>query len=126
MKKGLGIVISLFLLLSLVWQISSKTYLFVQFSINQEEIAKTLCENKEKPKSCCEGKCMLEKEIKKEEKQEAKYPSALKEKIDKTEICPDYISYLSPVFSNSSVQSFIYETEKPHDVSVLVFHPPCI
>lgn len=125
MKKSLGIVVSTFLLLSLAWQISSKTYIFIQFSLNQEEIAKTLCENREKPKSCCEGKCVLEKEIKKDEKQDAKFPSALKEKIDKTEIFTGNIIYKMLFISCYISHHYNYKSETLKDVSLMVFHPPC-
>jgi hypothetical protein len=37
----------------------------VDFLINREYIAKNLCINRDKPKSCCKGKCHLVKQLKK-------------------------------------------------------------
>jgi hypothetical protein len=37
----------------------------VDYLINKEYIAKNLCVNRDKPKSCCKGKCHLLKQLKK-------------------------------------------------------------
>lgn len=124
-KKQLVVFASAILLVSLLCQISSKTYIYLSFSFNQQEIAKTLCENKDKPKSCCEGKCVLEKELKKNEQQQGEFPSILKEKIDKTEISSGYISYKMGLVEPTTPSYRLYKTEKLTDISVTVFHPPC-
>ena len=36
--------------------------------MNQKTIATSLCENRFKPKSCCHGKCYLNKQLNKDEK----------------------------------------------------------
>ena len=36
---------------------------FVEYAINKDYIAKNLCINKDKPKSCCKGKCYLKKQL---------------------------------------------------------------
>lgn len=38
----------------------------LDYAINYDYISKELCENKDKPNSCCEGKCYLKKELAKE------------------------------------------------------------
>ncbi len=46
---------------------------------NKTYIASQLCVNKDKPKSCCEGTCYLNKQLKKaEEAQDHKLPAYLK------------------------------------------------
>lgn len=40
---------------------------FVSFKWNQEYIATTLCENRERPKLECDGKCYLKKQIKEQQ-----------------------------------------------------------
>jgi len=37
---------------------------YVQYSLFKDYIAKNLCENKDKPNSCCHGKCFLNKQLK--------------------------------------------------------------
>lgn len=38
---------------------------YIEYAIFKDYIAKNLCVNRDKPKSCCQGKCYLEKQIKK-------------------------------------------------------------
>jgi hypothetical protein len=55
----------------------------VSFKINQDYIAKNLCENRAKPKMQCNGKCQLMKKLEKAEKEEQKQtPPNLKEKVE--------------------------------------------
>ena len=43
-----------------------KPYLpYIDYAFNKDYIAENLCENKEKPKLKCEGKCHLKKEVEK-------------------------------------------------------------
>jgi hypothetical protein len=55
------------LLLLLVYALQStlKAGIFYYYLKNKDLIAKTLCINKEKPKSCCKGSCQLNKWLKK-------------------------------------------------------------
>jgi hypothetical protein len=52
------------------------------YEMNKEFIAKNLCENKEKPKSTCNGKCHLAKELKKQDKKENQTSNSQKEKYE--------------------------------------------
>lgn len=38
---------------------------YLEYALNKEYIAKNLCVNRAEPHGCCEGKCYLEKQIKK-------------------------------------------------------------
>jgi hypothetical protein len=38
---------------------------YIQYAVFKDYIAKNLCERKDEPKSCCQGSCYLEKQIKK-------------------------------------------------------------
>jgi hypothetical protein len=46
----------------------SKAFVMGAFLINQANISKTLCENRNQPKKHCEGKCYLKKQMTKDEK----------------------------------------------------------
>lgn len=37
---------------------------YIEYAVNKDYIAKNLCINRDKPHSCCEGKCYLEKQLK--------------------------------------------------------------
>jgi hypothetical protein len=52
------------------------------YELNKEYISKNLCENKEKPKSTCNGKCHLAKELKKQDKKENSTSNSQKEKFE--------------------------------------------
>lgn len=42
---------------------------FIEYAVNKDFIAKVLCINKDKPQMNCEGKCHLEKQLKKAEEE---------------------------------------------------------
>lgn len=92
--------------------------------MHQDELAKTVCENKGKPKSCCAAKCQLEKEIKKEEKKESDLPSNIKDKAEKSEINSDQL--LVAYFNQILLQTITspYCLHPSIGVSNSVFHPP--
>jgi len=61
----------------------NKIGVLIDFKINQNFIAKVLCINKEKPKSTCNGKCYLTKQLKKAEKQDQKQiPNSKKDRFE--------------------------------------------
>lgn len=64
--KGLLVSI-LILLLSL--QTFSKWLILLEYRVNQDYIARVLCENKTKPELKCKGKCQLMKQLDATEKQ---------------------------------------------------------
>jgi hypothetical protein len=62
MKTG---IISGTLLLVLLAYLVLPVIPIVDYLINKDYIAKNLCVNRDKPKSCCKGKCHLVKQLKK-------------------------------------------------------------
>jgi len=62
MKTG---IISGILLLVLITYLVIPALPVIDYLINKEFIAKTLCINKDKPKSCCKGKCHMVKQLQK-------------------------------------------------------------
>jgi len=65
-----------------LFQSASKLLIMADYEMNKEYIAKNLCENKEKPKSTCNGKCHLAKELKKQDKKENQTSNSQKEKYE--------------------------------------------
>ncbi|MEJ2881442.1 hypothetical protein [Pedobacter sp. GR22-6] len=64
--------IATFLLCSLIFSNFSRLYIYTAFELNQDYIAKNLCENRDKPEKHCNGKCYLSKKIKQAEEKEKK------------------------------------------------------
>jgi hypothetical protein len=63
------------LILILSVQCFQKAFIVVNFYLNQSYIAKVFCENKDKPKLKCSGKCRLMKQLEQEEKKEQQLPN---------------------------------------------------
>lgn len=74
--------------------------------------------------SCCEAKCHLEKEIKKEDKRQAELPAGIKDKVEKTELrtgLPEFVFCLS---IQIQTMLFSYCENVPTGFFSSVFHPP--
>jgi len=65
MKSG---IVSSFLLIVLTAYIVIPVLPVIDYLINKDYIAKNLCINKDKPKSCCKGKCHMVKQLQKTNK----------------------------------------------------------
>lgn len=81
-----------------LFQSASKLIILADYEINKEYISKNLCENKEKPKSTCNGKCHLAKELKKQDKKENSVPVSQKEKFEVqyfSEVLVDQTSFIT-------------------------------
>lgn len=126
MKKRLHILFSFFLLISFSWQCAAKSIIYLSFKNNQKQLAETVCENKNKPNSCCAAKCYLDKEIKKEEKRQSDSSSSIKDKAEKSELRTGLISFLffPPTSTNSS--KIIFSESLPNNFLSSVFHPPSL
>jgi len=126
MKKRLHILFSFFLLISFSWQCAARSVIYLNFKYNQKELAATVCENKDKPKSCCEAKCYLEKEIKKEDKRQSDSSSPIKDKTEKSELRTGLLTF---IFEPALVTKQLILSKSgtlPDNISSSVFHPPSL
>ncbi|MFN8698426.1 MAG: hypothetical protein ACK500_06655 [Flavobacteriales bacterium] len=62
-KYRLACTLSVLTGLAMLLQFSAKSFVYVHFLINQEEIAKTECVQRAIPGNCCQGSCVLEKDL---------------------------------------------------------------
>jgi len=109
-------------------QIGSRIYVLVDFKINQEYIAENLCEKKDEPESCCEGKCHLAEELNEIEELESNTPinseNSKKEKIEDFPLFLNSNQSIAPI-NNESKQSFNELFVKTNSgFTVELFHPP--
>lgn len=120
---------SYFILLSFVLQIGSRIYVLVDFKINQEYIAENLCEKKDEPESCCEGKCHLAEELNEIEEAESNTPiNADNSKKEKIEDFPLFLNSSQVLIQPTNIfqLNFSYPTSKTTSgFSNDLFHPPC-
>lgn len=119
--RGLAII----LLFGFLCQTISKLAIIINYQVNKEYIAQNLCVNKDEPESCCEGKCHLEKELKKADEAESTLPgSDIKEKLE-TFSCLDN-NFFKGLISVSSIITYSFpicpNLNQGYEASV--FHPP--
>jgi hypothetical protein len=121
------IIVLAFLILVMLMHVFSKTIIYTAFLINQDYIAKNLCENRNAPEKKCCGKCQLEKRMTGEaQKQDAQLPSLLKS-VDEITLMNSEVSAIrvKPFLINSFL--FPEPIEVSHYTFVnRIFRPPCI
>lgn len=99
---------------------------FIEYAVNKDNIAKNLCINRDKPKSCCEGKCHLKKELSKSDtSSETTTKNSTKKPQQKqiNEFLKAQIrSYQS--LEMSVIQYFPIVSGKEKDITSVIFVPP--
>lgn len=100
-------------------------FVYTSFKLNQEEISKTICVQRKMLFNSCNGRCELQKSLKKYADNEKKMQNNLKEKVE--------IVYLQNTITNefklvnpieSKVALFATLDQKPIAVSTTTFRPP--
>lgn len=103
-------------------------FVYTTFKLNQEEISKTICVQRKMLFNDCNGRCELQKSLKKYEDNEKRMQNNLKEKteiiyIQNFGITP--FELLLPIETEAKLYASL--NEKPVSISKTVFHPPsCI
>lgn len=106
-----------------VFNVTAKLFPFLDYAINKEFIVKNLCENRNKPKMNCNGKCHLKKQLQKAEKNDAQGKTEVKDKAEDLFFSQINTSLfklngMAPIYTSSQENySFLN--------SLSVFHPPC-
>ncbi|OOV27642.1 hypothetical protein BXU11_09265 [Flavobacterium sp. LM5] len=70
------------LTLTLLFPIFGNLAIYTQFKANQEQIIKTICVQRKLVNNTCNGRCELQKSLKKFDENEKKMENILKEKAD--------------------------------------------
>lgn len=100
-------------------------YTLVNFAIYQEEITEEFCENKDKPKLECNGKCHLSKVLANqptEEDEESSTFPLLEYPLGKVEC----ITVKDFILNLSSVRIPPYWKQSTNNLLDQVDHPPCV
>ena len=95
----------------------------LNYEMNKEMIAKTLCEKKAEPKSCCKGKCYMKKQLEKDDKKDQSPVNNFKEKFEVQFFSENKIPGLTS-FAKAEIISFQYLFPSLNSHSASVFHPP--
>ena len=118
-------IIALFFLIEIVCATFSNNIVVFNFYLNQNYIAKTLCENRDKPQMHCSGKCQLQKKIN-EETNKDKQTSEQKNGIGNEVLSSKtfFASLIIPANLFCKKTYFLNNTGTPVDRTLQFFHPP--
>ncbi len=100
-------------------------FVYTSFKLNQEEISKTICVQRKMVFNTCNGRCELQKSLKKYADNEKKMQNNLKEKAEVVYIQntpTNNFKLIAPI--ESEVKLFASFDTKPISVSNATFHPP--
>ncbi len=124
-KQALKKIIIIFLSAMLLLPSFGSFLVYTSFKLNQEEISKTICVQRKMIFNSCNGRCELQKSLKKYSDNEKRMQDNLKEKAEivyiQNTITPDF-TLIIPI--ESERKNFAYFNRKPISVSNLTFHPP--
>ncbi|MCD0471259.1 hypothetical protein [Flavobacterium sp. JAS] len=121
MKK----IIILFLSCMLLLPSFGSFLVYTSFKLNQEEISKTICVQRKMIFNSCNGRCELQKSLKKYSDNEKKMQDNLKEKGEVVYIQNTIIADFKLIMPiKSEVKVFAYFDKKPISVSNSTFRPP--
>ena len=121
--------IAILLMLSLSYQCFVKLGIVIWYECNRDYVAKTLCENRDKPERKCCGKCYLRKQLKKADTGSTKN-SSIPEKWNMGEV----MVYVAPAIINISFVATATDAAIPllneryitHQPLSNIFHPPLV
>jgi len=110
--------------LAVLLQSFGQMIILINFKINQEYIARVLCENKDKPEMKCNGKCHLNKQLKADEQKQTQLPPQVKLK-EVLQIAVETLR-LNPVKPGGvgAPAAFLYDGNVLKGFHLLVFQPP--
>lgn len=100
-------------------------FVYTTFKLNQEEISKTICVQRKMVFNNCNGRCELQKSLKKYDDNERKMQNNLKEKTEIIYIqnrTTTHFEVFIPIESEAKFYASL--NEKPVSVTHTIFHPP--
>ncbi|MCV9926440.1 hypothetical protein OIU83_02160 [Flavobacterium sp. LS1R49] len=100
-------------------------FVYTSFKLNQEEISKTICVQRKMVFNSCNGRCDLQKSLKKYADNEKRMQNNLKEKAEVIYIqnsTTNNLKLVAPIESKAKI--FASFDKKPISVSNTTFHPP--
>ncbi|MFL9829269.1 hypothetical protein ABS764_00255 [Flavobacterium sp. ST-87] len=124
MKSLFSIVLSILLLLPSF----GSFFVYTSFKLNQDEIAKTICVQRKMINNSCNGRCELQKSLKKYEDNEKRMQNNLDSKVDlvfiqNTVVADDF----KLIAFDFIIKPNFYTIEKqPVSVSLSSFRPPSV
>jgi len=111
--------------MGILFQTFNRVLIIAQYYANQEYIAKNICENRDKPKMHCNGKCHLKKQLAKEEKEQSPSPRSQKsEEVVTLFSSHNLYTIIEHVNIATRKSYFTYNDMRTAFFLSSVFHPP--
>lgn len=118
---------AIFALVGTLLQTFNQVVIVTRYYANKDYIAKNLCENRNKPKMHCDGKCCLKKKLAKEGKDQAPSPKNQKSEQTVNLFCSNTKLEIKPfavvIIANHYFNRNDLRTSSFHHS---VFHPPAV
>jgi hypothetical protein len=118
----IGITILLFIGIGL--QNFNRFIIVANYEINKAYITNNFCENKNKPKMACNGKCHLKKQLDKEQQKENNPINSVNEKLEIQFFAPLTAGIKFQRYSIGKFQFIPYELKPVSTPAFPIFHPP--
>lgn len=100
-------------------------FVYASFKLNQQEIAKTICVQRKLVFNSCNGRCELQKSLKKYSDNEKQMQDSLKEKLELVYISiSSEVNFIFKEPAESHQNTFASLSSKPVGVCSLTFRPP--
>lgn len=100
-------------------------FVYLSFKINQQEIARTICVQRKQIFNSCNGRCELQKSLKKYSDNEKQMQDSLKEKLEFVYICIfSEVNFAFIPVNDKPQKAFAFVGSTPVGVSSLTFRPP--
>ncbi len=118
-------IIAIFLLLVLSMHLFIKPIIFFSWKINQDYIAKNLCEKRTEKNNCCKGKCQLQKQLNKADQAPVQHEQKIKlSTVDYFVLTS--VSLQLNFYSHKSAQKYLIANEDiyPHLFTSYNVKPP--
>jgi len=96
----------------------------LDYQLNKDYISAKLCVNRNRPSSCCHGKCFLKKQLQKEDGQDKNSNPSSREKNDVSLYCEPLLNreWASSILNSNFSDQYLL---KKYNSSVSsIFHPP--
>jgi hypothetical protein len=117
---------AIILLIAIAGTTFSKAIALLDYKLNENYIATTLCENKDKPACCCHGKCFLKKQLQKDEDGNKNSLPFSKDKFDVSLFCENNDNNRLTDLTQEKTFCDNYLLKKYSSLLSPVFHPPGI
>ncbi|WP_244283544.1 hypothetical protein [Flavobacterium hercynium] len=100
-------------------------FVYTSFKLNQQEIARTICVQRKQIFNSCNGRCELQKSLKKYADNEKQMQDNLKEKLEIVYICiSSEINFTFIPSVEFQQKNFAFFNSKPIGISSATFRPP--